>query len=254
MSRIVDAHAHIMLHDFGSLKAAPIPPLMDHYERLGVEQVWFSSVDALIQNQADVHRRSNDSLAALQEEYRPKIIGLATVNPRDGDLAAREVERAIGPLGLRGLKIHGWLQAVSSVDPCLEPLMTVANSLKLTVLFHDGTPPYASTLQIAWLAEQYPDCSIVLGHGGLKDLAENAVQAVSRLPNVYLQTVGMTSLGMQRALDRVGPTRILYGSDGGFGNLKYIDYNILKLQNWGLSPDDEALISGQNARRLITCD
>jgi uncharacterized protein len=233
------------------LKAAPVEPLIDHYGRLGVDQVWFSSVDALIQNQTDLHRRSNDAMAELQEKHRPRIVGLATVNPRDGDGAARELERAIGQLGLRGLKIHGWLQPVSCVDPCLEPLFAVANRLRLTVLFHDGTPPYTSSLQIAWLAERYPDCTMVLGHGGLKDLAENAIQAVRRQPNVYLQTVGMTLLGMRRALEQVGPTRILHGSDGGFGNLSYIDYNILKLRTWGLPPDEEALIFGDNARRLI---
>jgi uncharacterized protein len=251
MSGIVDAHAHIMLQDFGPLKASPIEPLLEHYSRLGVDQIWFSSVDALIQNQTDLHQRSNDAMAAFQDKYRPHFVGLATVNPRSGDEAARELERAIGQLGLRGLKIHGWLQPVASVDSCFEPLFAVADRMRLVVLFHDGTPPYTSSLQIAWLAQRYPNCTIVLGHGGLKDLSENAVQAVRRHPNVYMQTVGMTPLGMRRALEQVGPRRMLYGSDGGFGNLKCIDYNLLRLRNWGLSPDQDALISGGNARRLI---
>jgi len=251
MTGIVDAHAHIMLEGFGPLKAPPVEPLMEHYARLGVDQVWFSSVDALVQNQTEVHRRMNDTIAALQEKFRPHIVGLATVNQRDGDRAASELERAIGELGLRGLKIHGWLQPVPAVDSCLEPIMAVAERRRLVVLFHDGTPPYTSSLQLAWLAERYPNCTIVLGHGGLKDLPENAVQAARRHSNVYIQTVGMTLLAMRRALDAVGASSILFGTDGGFGNLRYIDYNLLKHKIWGLPPDQEALILGGNARRLM---
>jgi uncharacterized protein len=251
VSGIVDAHAHVMLQDFGSLKASSMESLIDHYTRLGVEQIWFSSVDALIQNQTDLHRRSNDLLAEYQERFKPRIVGLATVNPRGGDDSARELERAVGQLALCGLKIHGWLQPVSTVDPCLEPIFAVADRMQLTVLFHDGTPPYTSSLQIAWLAEKYPHCTMILGHGGLKDLSENAIQAAVRHPNVFLQTVAMTPRGIRRAVERLGPSRILFGTDGGFGNLKYIDYNILKIRLLGLPPDQEALVFGGNARRLI---
>jgi predicted TIM-barrel fold metal-dependent hydrolase len=251
MSGVIDAHAHIMLQSFGSMKASRVESLIEHYVQCGVDQVWFSSADAFIQNQTELHRRCNDIMAALQEKHKPRIVGLATVNPRDGDQAARELERAIGQLGLRGLKLHGWLQPVSCVDPVLDPLFAVADRLRLVVLFHDGTPPYTSSLQVAWLAEKYPNCTMILGHGGLKDLSENAIQAVHRQPNVHLQTVAMTLRGMRRALEQVGPDRILFGTDGGFGDLKYIDYNILKLRTWKLSPAQEALVAYGNAKRLI---
>ena len=251
MSRIVDSHAHVMLQPFGTMKPQEPEVLVEHFARYGVDRVWYSSIDALVGNHEDLHRRSNDRMAELQQQFGEQFVGFATVNPRDGYRAARELRRAITELGLRGLKIHGWLQPVSCCDPCLEPLFEVANQLRLVVLFHDGTPPFTSSLQIGHLAERYPDCTMILGHAGLKDLAENALQAARRYPNVYVQTCGGTSLALRRALEVLGPQRILYGSDGGFGDPVWIDYNIRKIRKWTLPPKQEAMILGNNADRLL---
>ena len=181
MTRIVDSHAHIMLRSFGTLEPAEPEALVEHFARRGVDQAWYSSIDALVGNQTDLHRRCNDQMAGLQEEFGDAFVAFATVNPRDGDQAARELERAVVQLGLKGWKFHGWLQPVSCCDPCMKPVFETANKLRLVVLFHDGTPPFTSSLQIGHLAEQYPDCSMILGHAGLKDLAENAVQVASEV-------------------------------------------------------------------------
>ncbi len=116
---VVDAHAHIMLEPYASL--SPIEPeeVMDGFARYGVEQAWFSSGDALVLNQTDYHRRANDRMAEYQARFGKRFLGLTTVNPRSGEEAARELERAVSELGLRGLKLHGWLQPVSCTDPCL---------------------------------------------------------------------------------------------------------------------------------------
>jgi predicted TIM-barrel fold metal-dependent hydrolase len=234
-----------------------MPPLspeavVDQFARLDIHQAWYSSADALAENQTDQHRRCNDALAELQNRFGDRFIGLATVNPRQGDGAARELERAVTKLGLRGLKFHGWLQPVSCTDPCLQPLFEVANQLHLVVVFHDGTPPFTSSLQIGSLAERYPQCTMILGHGGLKDLAVNAAQTVKRYSNVYMQTCATTLLALRRAVELVGPEKILFGSDGGFGNPRWIDYNLRKIRKWGLPDDDEAMILGENAVRLMT--
>jgi predicted TIM-barrel fold metal-dependent hydrolase len=250
MTPIVDSHAHIMLEPFATLGATDPAALMAHYADCGIDQVWASSVDALIRNQPEWHRRCNDRIAALQREFDGRLVGLATVDPRTGEEAARELERAVTVLGLKGLKLHGWLQPVSCCDPCLEPLFETATRCKVFVLFHDGTPPYTSCLQIAWLAARYRDCPMILGHAGLKDLSVNAVQAVRRHPNLYMQTDATTLLALKRSLPLVGADRILFGSDGGFGDLKWIDYNLLKIRKWNLDAETESMILGANAERL----
>lgn len=251
MTCIVDTHTHIMLESFSGLEGQAPAVLMEHFAKCGIGQAWVSSVDALIRNQPEHHCRSNDRMAELQQEFEGRFVGLATVDPRTGEQAARELERAITALGLKGLKLHGWLQPVSCSDPCLDPLFETASRLGIVVLFHDGTPPYTSTLQIASLAERYPQCTMILGHGGLKDLAVNAAQAVKRHPNLYMQTDGTTLLALKRALALVGAEKILFGSDGGFGDPQWIDYNLLKIRRWNLDANSEGLILGGNAERLL---
>lgn len=251
MTRIVDSHAHVMLQPYGSMRPQSPDAVLDAFARLGIEQAWCSSADALVANQPDVHRRCNDELAELQTRVGDRLVGFATVDPRGGEAAAAELERAIAELGLAGLKLHGWLQPVSCCDPCLAPLFEVASRRRLVVIFHDGTPPFTSSLQIAWLAERYPACTMILGHGGLKDLALTAAQAVRRHDNLYLQTDATTLLALRRALPLVGADKILYGSDGGFGDPRWIDYNLRKIRRWGLEPDAEAKILGGNATRLL---
>lgn len=250
-SGIIDSHAHIMLDPYASLPPVEPEQVMDGFARFDVEQAWFSSADALVTNQTDHHRRSNDRMAELQQKYAPRFVAFATVNPREGDDAARELERAMSELGLRGLKLHGWLQPVSCTDPCLEPLFAAASRMELPVLFHDGTPPFTSSLQIGWLAERYPRCKMILGHGGLKDLALTAAQTARRHGNVFLQTCATTLLSLKRALDLVGPDKILYGSDGGFADMRWVDYNIRKIRKWNLPDAVEAQILAGNAARLL---
>jgi predicted TIM-barrel fold metal-dependent hydrolase len=251
MIEIVDAHAHIMLGGYGSLPPHSPDAVLEDFARYGISKAWFSSVDALVANSLEIHRRTNDVMAELQNRHRPAFVGLATLHPRGGDESARELERAVSELGLRGLKLHGWLQPVSCVDPVLEPIFDVANRRGLPVLFHDGTPPFTSSLQIGWLAERYPDCAMILGHGGLKDLAITAAQCARRYPNVYLQTCATTLLSLRRALELAGPQKILYGSDAGFADSKWIDYNLRKIRKWNLAPEIESKILGGNAARLI---
>lgn len=251
MSRIVDAHAHVLLHGYGIIEPQDPAVLVDQFTRHGVDQAWYSSADALICNQSDLHRRCNDQMAELQSEFGARFVALATVNPRDGEAAARELERAVTQLDIRGLKLHGWLQPVSCCDPCLEPLFEAANRFRLVVLLHDGTPPFTNGLQIGWLAERYPDCTMILGHGGLKDAAINAVQAVRRYPNVHMQTPATTLRALRYALDAVGPDRILYGSDGGFGDPRWIGYNLRKIRRWALPGEAESRILGENASKLL---
>lgn len=251
MTRIVDSHAHVMLQPYGAMQPVTPDAVMAAFARLGIDQAWCSSADALAANRPEVHRRCNDQMAELQARFGDRFVGFATIDPRGGEAAAAELERAIGELGLGGLKLHGWLQPVSCCDPSLAPVFEVASRHRLVVIFHDGTPPFTSSLQIAWLAERYPDCTMVLGHGGLKDLAVTAAQAVRRHANLYLQTDATTLLALRRALPLVGADKILYGSDGGFGDPRWIDYNVRKIRRWGLEPSVEAKILGGNATRLL---
>ena len=68
---------------------------------------------------------------------------------------------------------------------------------------------------------------------------------------MYLQTCATTLLSLRRALELVGADKILYGSDGGFADMRWVDYNIAKIRKWNLPASVEEKILGGNAKRLL---
>ncbi len=61
---------------------------------------WAKPADTL-----DLSRLLNDHIAEVVREYPTQFAGLGTIPLQDVDLAARELERCVGELGLRGVEI-----------------------------------------------------------------------------------------------------------------------------------------------------
>ena len=83
------------------------------------------------------------------------------------------------------------------------------------VLFHDGTPPFSTPLQLASLARRQPDTTVVLGHGGLQDLWREAIAAVETTSNVHLCMCGTPPYAMRAIVSRCPLDRLLFGTDAG---------------------------------------
>jgi predicted TIM-barrel fold metal-dependent hydrolase len=85
-------------------------------------------------------------------------------------------------------------------------------------------------------------------------------------PNVYLDTSSSNSwmryegldlpTVFRRALDVVGPARLLFGSDSSFfprgWNYEIFEVQTLALQAVGISRVDACMILGENLRRILT--
>ena len=129
--------------------------------------------------------------------------------------------------------------------------MQKAGKLNLPVLFHDGTPPYSTPLQIAAVAEKVPDTTIILGHAGLDDLYKDAVLACNRLKNVFLCTCGLSSGLLNYVIENCPIEKILFGSDGGFGIAGVVEELIDKVL--ATDADNKSLqkIFYDNAKRIL---
>lgn len=247
--RVIDTHTHFPGTAFG-LRPRSAADLREEFEAQGLSGAWIMTTDGLLGEP----ERHNDLLADGMRDHLDFFIPFCSVNPHDGaDRAIRELERAAGPLGMRGLKLHPWLQAFSLTHPAVTPILSRAGELGLPVLFHDGTPPYSTPLQIAWAAEQAPHTTIILGHAGLDDLYHDAVLACLRHPNVCLCLCSL-SAGFIRDIIRKAPTdRLLFGSDGGFA-AHLGRAAIAKLIATGASEETLQRIFYENPRRLLPLD
>jgi predicted TIM-barrel fold metal-dependent hydrolase len=196
---------------------------------------------------------SNDSLARFVSARSDRLVAFATVDPR-ATSAAAEIERCVSELGMRGVKLHPWLQGFSSHEPGLDAVCEVAARLRVPILFHDGTPPFSTPLQLASLAQRHPDTTVVLGHGGLHDLWREAIAAVDASPNVHLCMCGTPGYAMRAIVARCPIERILFGTDGGLRPEpmpRYAALRIRQLDELGLDDAQRTAILVTNPRRLL---
>jgi uncharacterized protein len=119
------------------------------------------------------------------------------------------------------------------------------------VLVHCGHPIFTLPWSIEELAAAFPDVRVVLGHMGHGNVVyiNASIDVAARNENVFLETSGMPMhTKIKEAVDRVGPDRVLYGSDAPF---HHPAVEILRVQVSGL--DEELLhrVFSKNARTLF---
>ena len=196
---------------------------------------------------------ANDSLAAWVAHAPDRLVAFATVDPRDPG-ADFEIERCVGEVGMRGVKLHPWLQGFSAHEPGLQDVCATAGRLGIPVLFHDGTPPFSTPLQLAALARRHPETAIVLGHGGLHDLWREAIEAVLTTPNVHLCMCATPGYAMRAIVARCPLDRLLFGTDAGLRPEplpRYAALRVRQLDELGLDDEQRSAILVANPRRLL---
>lgn len=243
---IIDSHAHYF-KSFASMQGLSPAEFVEGFQALGVDKAVIVTLEGFYGN----YQACNDELAAVASQYPGVIQAWGTVNPRDGEKAIAEIGRCVDELGMTGFKFHNWLQAVSAVDPCMFPVMEELARRRLPVIFHDGTPPYASTDQIAYLAGRYPDTPVLLAHSGLNEFARQALRGAVKHDNLFLGVCGARYELLKRAVQIVGPGRILWGTDFPFGGKGNIIYHRAKVDALPISDDDKEKIFSGNIVRLV---
>ena len=196
---------------------------------------------------------ANDSLARFVAAAPGRLVAFATVDPREPG-AGEEIERCVREHGMRGVKLHPWLQGFSAHEPGLQAVCESAAALGVPVLFHDGTPPFSTPLQLASLARRQPRTTIVLGHGGLHDLWREAIAAVATTDNVHLCLCGTPGYAMRAIVARCPLERLLFGTDAGLRPQpvqRYARLRILQLDELGLDDPQRRAILELNPRRLL---
>ncbi|MCZ7590435.1 MAG: amidohydrolase family protein [Gaiella sp.] len=199
---------------------------------------------------------ANDSLAAWVGAAPERLVAFATVDPRDPHAAA-EIERCVHVHGMCGVKLHPWLQGFSAHEPGLDLVCEAAASLRIPVLFHDGTPPFSTPLQLAALAERHPGTTVVLGHGGLHDLWREAAAAVLKTENVHLCMCATPGYAMRALVARCPLERLLFGTDAGLRpepRQRYVALRVRQLDELGLDQRQRNAILTANPRRLLGDD
>lgn len=210
---VLDCHGHLGTHvDFPAYKADPESMLavMDH---LNIERLAVTSTLACY-NDAP---RGNADVDVLLTRYPDRFLGYVTVNPNPPGQALAELERwshfHTPPL----IKLHPGLHRYPVSGPNYQPIWDYANQTHAVVLVHTwDSDPNCGPLMFPALAKAYARARILVGHSGVTWRGyHQAMDAAAEAPNLYLDLSGSQNhrLILERCVERLGPARILFGSD-----------------------------------------
>jgi len=176
-------------------------------------------------------RSLNRFVAELGRAHR-QIAPLGTVMPGEPDAAAI-VKEALGPLGLRGIKLHCHVQRLAADDARLDAVYEICASEGRPVVIHAGrepaSPAYGVDTRALCAADQidrvllrHPKLRMVVPHLGA-DEYEAYGALLDRHEHLYLDTTmaiaGYFGADPPRSLFPGRASRLLYGTD--FPNIPY---------------------------------
>ncbi len=240
---IVDSHAHVdEVPALGWLDPAEV--LIAEMDAAGVDRAVVMTYTEL----PAVNPHALDYLADQIARYPDRLVGYVRLHPWYPEAPAL-LDRAIRAYGMKGVKLHpvGNLSHPGSEQTV--QLIRHAATYRAPVLFHCGDEPLTTPLQIAQAAQQVPEAQVILGHMGGYFHVEEAIETAVRVPNLLLETSAMPYPTMiRRAIDAVGPERVLFASDGPGCSPRL---EILKVELAGLSARERDLVFHENTERLL---
>jgi uncharacterized protein len=167
---------------------------------------------------------------------RSRLIGCATINPALGVDNVRRQFEIIDRHGFVGPKLMAVIHGYDIDDEIVDPVMAMTSERELVASIHSDSRDDVHPNRIANLARRFPEVPIIMDHMGYPGAVEEAIQAAEGYPNIYLgatilrffdpQFLAHGSLsewapefdseiphGVADAVGRVGPARIVWGSN-----------------------------------------
>lgn len=195
-------------------------------------------------------RLINDCTSRMQREFPSRFVGLAHLPPLEGAAALRELERAIGDLGLKGVTLSSQVGGLPLDAAEFEPLFQLAERLGIPIFVHPALAPkgydllkdymlpviltrefdlgVAVTRLIAGgVLERHPGLQFVVAHfgGGMAGYKERIARSSYRfkLPKsfddyfalLYFDMAGFegSPIALRCALAGIKPERMVFATD-----------------------------------------
>lgn len=244
--RIIDSHVHLKHGDAEGTEYSPeaIVRIMDE---VGIDK---SVVFAM----STTTRRSIEMAKGAVDKFPDRLIPYVYALPNYERPVLEEIGRALTELDFKGIKIH--IGECTLAEYVVDPVIGLAGELGSPCLIDCGGDHEA----IARMAVNFPKTNIIVAHLGrylCEDpiLIDRFISLASAYPNIYLDISGVVIPGkIVEALQRAGPKRVLFGTDGPHeapDAVAYAQAEIGKVRKLGLSEGDQRAILGENIASLL---
>ena len=230
----------------GARKGQAPPPYTPFEPRRILDRMDAAGVDmAMVCSLAQ--RIENDFISSLVAAHPDRLFGFGQVLPQADDVI-EEIDR-MADAGLVGLKLHPSLHGYHVADHgLLDPVFEACARRGLLVLVNALDDAFCAPLAIEEIARDHPRVPTIIAHMGAVWNVPEAIIVAERQPHVYLETSATLMSDVKRAYARLGPGKILMGSEWPGSDF---DLERMKIAKAVEDEKDRALIEGGNMARLL---
>ena len=251
---IFDAHAHISTPDIPEYVAKPPEILIKDMEENGISKCCIMGILPLTEKEMI---KNNDFISDSMKknpEYFP--YGIATINPRLGDIAYEEVKRSLQDLQLQGIKLLPPYQNFHVSSEVVLPIYDLCEKYHANIHIHtDWVDARCNPQSCAIIAKNYPKVTFFLCHTPREPI-NNAdsmmcVQALT-LNNIVLDTTMAMENQINKLIRRNDVAdQIVFGTDW-----PYFSYNQskAKIDVLNLPENIEKKILSLNLSKILGVD
>ncbi|EHN09347.1 amidohydrolase 2 [Patulibacter medicamentivorans] len=233
----------------GAKPGDPPPPYVPFDPRRILDRMDAAGVDmAMICSLAQ--RIENEFIAGLAAAHPDRLFGFGQVNPADDDAVA--TVHWIADHGLKGLKLHPSMHGYHVADHgLLDPLFAACRERGLLVLVNALDDAFCAPFAIEEIAKGFPEVPTLIAHMGAVWNVPEAIIVAERHEHIYLETSSTLLADVRRAYARLGPSKIVMGTEWPGHDF---DLERMKIGKAIEDPADRALIEGGNMARLLGLD
>ncbi len=187
------------------------------------------------------------------------FIPFASVNPNFDPAPEKKVEHYITDLGMRGLKLLPSYDFYYPNEPRMYKIYQVAERLKIPVMFHVGSSKFQGTrmkycdpIYIDDIAQDFPDLTIIMCHGGRGFWYEKAFFLSTFHKNIYIDVTGLPPKKLLDLFPRMESNidKFMFGSDFP-ANPKDINEIIEDILNLPMKDRSKEKLLYKNAEKVI---
>lgn len=278
---IIDFRVRIPPKDFIEItETVSLPAFLKHYEEMYELQktIGITSKElvelmdeagitkAVLQAEFEYgdYKLFNQRVAEIVDKYPDRFVGFGSLDPRDGMVAVRELERTVKDLGFKGLNLQPWVCGLPPNNKRYYPLYAKCVEFDIPVTIHTGinfsldrNMNVGRPLNLDEVAHDFQELKLILNHVGWPWVTES-VAVAWRNPNVYLEIGGIAPKYIAMPGTGWDPLMIYANSLLQDRVLFATDWPIIpfqravdELKNWSLKEEVKEKILCKNAQRLL---
>ena len=237
---------------------------LEHLDHVGVERACL--INYVAPEVMGFTEETNRYVGQFAREDRKRLIPFGSVHPRRTKNPKRDVEALASKWEMGGMKIHPPHQLFAAnayADgklPALRTIYRTAERLRMPVMIHTGTSifpgarsKYGDPMAIDDVAQDFPDLTIIMAHGGRPLWCDTAFYLLRRHANVFLDISSIPPRRLLEWFPRLEEIsdKVLFGSDWPGPGIPGMKEEIDGLRALPLKQDTIERILSQNAARLF---